>query len=471
MTISAPRPRIAILAGAWLLGLNIFAQTTAKGGDTALLGVIAASLNCLCGLVLLLIGRPSFPALRRMAPPILLLGAALAWAIWPDLYGTRQDGQAARIAPDLTAADVARYLGSVCLLVGAAAFSARRGAQRAAMKALALCIGANLLCGLILRQIDPHRVWGIRKGMLADRFTGTMLNANAMATVYAMGAVIALGLALVALRDRNRPFRDYPLAPLAFIAVFMGALGAIGPTGSRTAMASALIASALLAFLHFSKRQRRNVHGIAIGAAIVSIGGMLVIGGLVTMRRLPNLGVDAIQRWELWDHYLAIAGQAGPFGYGLGSFAQVNSAMLPANLTATDLWYVNAAHNVVLQMVIEGGLIFCLLASLAIVMIAVGVVRRWPERGDPATILQRAGASALLIALLGGMVDVALNVPAVVTLAASVLGLLWGRSLRPARRKGGGLQPASSSRRRRSRRTGQDGERTSPAQPMLEAAD
>lgn len=449
MTISAPRPRIAILAGAWLLGLNIFAQATAKGGDTALLGTMAASLNCLCGLVLLLIGRPSPLILGRMAAPLLLLAAALVWATWPDIDAALLGGPSTRLASDLVAADAARYLGSFCLLIGAAAFGARRAAQRAAMTAIVLCGAANMVVGLILRQIDPHRVWGIRKGMLAGRFTGTMLNANAMATIYAMVAVIALGLALIAFRDRRRPFRDYPLAPLAFLAIFAAALGSVGPTGSRTAMASAIIASALLLLVHFSKERWRNVNLIVIGAGVLSMGAMLVIGGLVTMRRLPKLGVDAIQRWELWDHYRAIAGQAGAFGYGLGSFAQVNSAMLPADFLATDLWYINAAHNVILQMIMEGGLIFCLLACLAIVIIASTVIRRWPKGSDPATIMQQAGASALLIALLSGMVDIALNVPAVVTLAASLLGLLWGRSMRPGRHSQREPLPAHSARRRR----------------------
>jgi len=49
-----------------------------------------------------------------------------------------------------------------------------------------------------------------------------------------------------------------------------------------------------------------------------------------------------------------------------------------------------------------------------------------------------------------------------------VLGLLWGRSLRPARRKGGAFQPASSSRRRRSRRAGGGGDRIAPAQPLFQ---
>lgn len=437
MTITASRPRAAILAGAWLLGLNVFVQATAKGGDSALLGTMAASLNSLCGLILLLIGRPSRALLRRMAAPLLLLAAALAWATGPDMAVALLGARSIRIAPDLVAGDAARYMGSLCLLTGATAFGARRGAQRMAMAAIVLGAGANVLGGLILRQIDPHRVWGVEKGLLAGRFTGTMLNANAMATIYAVAAVLALGLALAALRDRSRPFREYPLAPLTFLTVFAAGLGAIGPTGSRTAMASALIASALLLFMQFSRQQDRKAWLIAIGAGSLSVGAMLLIGGLVTLRRLPKLGVDAVQRWELWEHYLAIARHAGPFGYGLGSFAEVNSAMLPTDFRATDLWYVNAAHNVMLQMVIEGGLLYCLLACVAIALIARGVIQHWPGRNDPAAIVQQAGASALLIVLLAGMVDIALNVPAVVTMAASVQGLLWGRSMRPSRRTGG----------------------------------
>ena len=112
-------------------------------------------------------------------------------------------------------------------------------------------------------------------------------------------------------------------------------------------------------------------------------------------------------------------------GYGLGSFAELNAHTLTAD-SALALWNFGAAHAAPVQWVLETGW-----PGLMILGVVAGLVGRRLAR------LLRAGVDpigqamvlALLVALAGGMVDIALNVPGIALLASILAGLSWGRVL------------------------------------------
>lgn len=413
---------------AWLLAANVFLQVTALGADGALLGSVAATANCAVAAVLIIVARPPTRFFLAAAVPLLPIAAGILWAVWPEL--TNMSAAAHHIAPDLVASDAARAIGNTALLLGAASLGHRRGLLRIAIEAMCAAAAVNLVIGLALRQIDSSTVWGIDKQFMAGRFTGTMLNANAMGAVYGAVAVLAIAGALSTLFGESALRR--PVAQTVSLYLLLGGatLAAAGLTGSRTAFFAAAIGVAVLVALAWSRVEWSNPRRLLGWAAAALPLAILLAGGLAAMQRVQHLGVDAQDRVQLWTYYGALAAQAGPHGFGLGSFSAVNTAMLPIDSRASLLWYVNAAHNAVLQMIIEGGVPYALLVVIGLAMIAYRIVAELFSAARRGRTLLVALIAALVGITLTGLVDISLNVPAVATLAAALLGLGWGHSIR-----------------------------------------
>lgn len=417
-----------LVAAAWLAAVVPFAAITTLGGDGPLLGAIVAAMMCATGAVLVAVARPGLGFLRGVWAPLTLIGSGIVWAVAADLTPALSPPEG-RIAPDLVWPDLARALGAVALLLGAAALGFRRGLLRVAVELLCIFGAINLILGLALRQFDPMHVWGLDKGILLHRFTGTMLNANAMGTVYAAVGVLSLGMVLSALSGGMVTQKRRGPTMVLFLLLYGASMGCAGLTGSRTAFVGAIVGSALLLIAHLLRRRGR--YGLTVMGGVGLLLAMLAVAGMAALQRLANLPADAVKRSEIWAHYLDLARQAGPFGNGLGSFAQVSAAHLPPNVMATDLWYVNAAHNVLLQMTIEGGLLYPVLVGAGLALILWQIVQQQPAIDRGGTLLL-ALEIALFVIVAGGMVDIALNMPGVVALAATMLGLCWGHALRRA---------------------------------------
>lgn len=80
-------------------------------------------------------------------------------------------------------------------------------------------------------------------------------------------------------------------------------------------------------------------------------------------------------RWAIWDNSWMVAQSYWPWGAGLGSFRQIFGQSEP--LRDVSLYYVNAAHNEYIQLVIEMGFYGPLFALLCIfILIYYGLKRR-----------------------------------------------------------------------------------------------
>jgi len=409
-----------------IAGLNCMLQILAVGADTAQIGIFAALSNVVCGLFLVVLAQPTPRLLAAMALPVLILCGGLAWAVWPDFSGMpgAVGDQGTRVAPDLVATEAARVVGFIALLIGACAVGARRDWVWAVAEWITVGGVICLITGLALRSIDPNTVWGMKKGILANRYTGTMLNANAMGAIHAAFAVLALGLLLAHLRGAAVGAPRYRWVRLqAYGAVALAQLGACSITGSRTAFIAAAASSALLAAFY-----RASVSKGQLALALGPCALVLFMADLAVADRFASLTDDWESRTALWDHFGHLARSAGPHGFGLGSFAEVNRAMLPSGPLSANIWYVNAAHNVVLQCIIEGGWVYALLLCLAAVITGVKVATALPH-SYPARLLQLSLVCGCGVIVAVGLVDIALNVPAAATLAATLWGLAWGRSL------------------------------------------
>lgn len=425
-----------MIIGATILGMAPFLVITADGADHAFLGVIAATLNCIVGAVGVMFAGVSRQLLREATIPFGLLLAALLWATWPDLYASGlfvppPFSTQPRLAPDLVASESARWIGNMALLTGALALGYRRGILRRATAILCLSAVLNLMLGLMLRQMDSHHVWGIKKGILATRFTGTMLNANAMGIAYSATAVLSLGMLFIAAR-KNAGRSTQLLEMSLYGGAFAALMSACALTESRTALVAGLLASTVLTMVGLRGiLTRQRVWVVAVIAVMLL---SLAVSGIAIFRRLARLEGDIAMRTEIWSHFIGLAEKGGPFGFGLGSFAQVNMRYVPDTRMATDIWYVNAAHNIFLQNWIEGGWVAACLGLVALVWILVRTIAN-RSRGGSTGIIISAQILALGVILAGASVDVALNVPGIQALFVAILGLAWGRSVREKRRQ------------------------------------
>jgi len=310
------------------------------------------------------------------------------------------------------------------LFVASAALGTGYGIINHAVGYIVVAGAINLAIGLSLRESNPNDIWGIPRPVGGDRFSGTMLNANAAACLYGMHALLALGL----FQDTERRKRTKrPINGIVAGAIAFANAGACIVTGSRTALSLLIVGALVLIVRPLSGRHARRGWVMAGIFSIVTIA-TLSLAGEITTQRFLSLGGDAESRWTIWSHYWSIAGQAPLFGFGLGSFSDVNLHFLADEHEAAMFWYINDAHNLILRLLIEGGWPYLILLFVMAGWIfhdihseRQGVFDRPSYRAIPA---------ALAFALGCGMTDIALSVPAIVALCAVLSGLLWGRAVR-----------------------------------------
>jgi O-antigen ligase len=420
-----------------LLALLIFVQVTALGANDQLLQSYAAFFNIAFALIILnwLVVDQAF--WKRTIYPFVVLGLGLLWACLPvfatiyDLWSIMPGSAAPRPVPDLQMGGGVRYVSQMALLLSGAIIGYKRGSMRSLVDWLFIFGVCNLVIGLLLRWVDPQHVWGMTKTMHEFRFTGTLQNANATGAILGFLAILAVGRVLSIIEygglSQVRAMRGwmvfYGLCTFAF-------LGGLLITVSRTAILFTLFSLCLL-FVRRSLLRRMGTKGLAI-AVVASIGSVIVALLLAMALNLPivarmgQVGPDSIYRAEIYARFWHLYLESPLFGYGLNSFADINLTTLESAKQARDFSYINAAHNQVLQLLLVGGWPF-LLAHIA----AIALIVRASRDQSP---FRETGLFSIWLGLLTllacSMTDIALTVPAILSLAVAVSGHIWGRALR-----------------------------------------
>ncbi|MGE7205672.1 O-antigen ligase family protein [Sphingomonas sp. NPDC019816] len=423
--MTATDDRIGI-AGTVLAAI-VFAEVVALGVDGPLLATIAAAVELVGGLLILGLLRPSPSFWRRFAVPLGLAVLAWAWIASPAWFAVDPFGRHWS-APDLLPQASARFLGGIAMMTGAAAIGWRRGGVRVTVDRWLLLGLIDIALALALRQYNPDMVWGIDKGDLRERFTGTFLNANAAACYFAVLAVLAAGRGFSLALDRtmSAPLIVHIVAPIALL----GGIGACVITGSRTALLVMLIALALLAWQFgrlWLRRQRGAVRGVMV--AIGVIAALLIVFGLLgdaTFDRVADIQTDWAVRADLWALYGRLAGQA-PLGYGPGGLDDAALHGFATIHEAQIAWFVHSAHNVVLSLLITGGYPYLVMMALLTVALLFPYFRRAHRLREPMVV---AVVAALAVIFVCASTDVALDMPALASAAAVLAGLVWGRASR-----------------------------------------
>ena len=421
------------------LAALLMLEMAALGVNGPLLGKIAASAQIALLTAAMLAGHTlRARVVKGLAVPTLLALGALLWALWPDLQGLLT-GTAppppVRPAPDLVWPAMIQLVAGGCALLAGVLVSMRRGHNRIFIDWLLLFAVAVILLGLVLRQWDSNSVWGYAKGIHARRFTGTLLNANVAGALFAALAILAFARGLIAWLGQRRHLLAYrlPLPLMLSVLAFLFCFGACLLTGSRAAFLLLVLALPVVALADGNARrqifQRRHMPYL-VGWGALFFGLVLLFGGL-TLGRIEALSDGQIDRPGIWAHYRDL-GLAAPHGFGLGSFSEANMRFLLTPEEAHAFSYINAAHNFVLHMMVEGGWRYAALMTAAGAWMFVDALRLWHRAGFDA--FSVAMACALVLMTLCASVDIVFNVPAGSYLALALLGALWGRSVRSAER-------------------------------------
>ncbi|WP_294202716.1 O-antigen ligase family protein [uncultured Sphingomonas sp.] len=412
-------------AAAILLASLLTAEQLAFGANGPLLALLAAAGQMAVAMAVLILLAPPAAFWRAAAPVLILALATIGWVALHALPGHA-------VAPDLVAPGVVRGIGLFALLLASAWIGYRRGLMRIAIGWIVLIGLVQIATGLILRGIDPGHVWGVDKGILVDRFTGTSLNANATGCLFGVIALLGLGRWLTLMRESGE---DRDSGVVARIAAMLGltmGTGACFITGSRTALLLLVIGLAFVAWRDpLLRRRLLRPKGLALLAVVGFVLIMLALTiGDVTMDRMTMTSTDAVTRVEIWRHYAALAARSWLWGYGPLSFDEVNLMSLRTAEQAHLLWYVHSAHDEILSLLLEGGVPYLVLTIMTMAAILLDIHRhRDAKRADP---LLRAMMVATALVLPCAMVDITLDVPAMAALTTVLIGLPWGRAMRRA---------------------------------------
>ncbi len=418
-TVARPPGRgLAIAAGA-LFSVGPMFNGFNDGFGNPLVCLIGAGM-----LIVLLATHPPRPAFWRQAMPVIGLAAVgVVWATAP-VWAPFDLGGVGPLAPDLAGSEVLARIGYVAALLCGCLLA--RPVTRIAVVDTVLAIGCcAIVLGLLIRAGDTGGWWDLWQARRDGRFTGTLSNANVAGAYFGALAALALSRARSA-APPSRASLASPLRVAHWLALLL-ALGACVLTASRSAtICTAVVLGAMVGWPMLRRRGQVAAIGPAMLVALC-VGAVFATGvSELLLDRFGEGGDRSTGRWLIWSHHARVASEAPWFGYGLGSFPALNAMSLGDPRRAQALWTINSPHNMVLHLVLQGGLPYLLTIVVASLWVAAGIVRGLVRDGLGDG---RDGIVGAVLIILGcASVDIVLDVPGMVSWWLLMVGTLWSAS-------------------------------------------
>ncbi|WOI52964.1 O-antigen ligase family protein [Parvularcula sp. LCG005] len=404
--------------------LVILAASLAYGADRAGLSLVFS------GLLAILAAVSSLPQ-RQMVVPFPLIVGSIAWLILAVMSVMQGRWEAAW--PDLATLAGA---GAIYWVMFQAALASNQARQLVLLHQLALL--ALAIFAFMSFVTTPDAIWGQAKAYHQGRLTAAFLSANTAATLFAVAAVLALSQILNTVRSVRwrvghllQPGRGAVLP----IVLFLFTVTCLVLTASRAGIMTGCAAMIALVIWSRSGRQDR-----ALVPVLLFIGAMVVLGavsGQGAQDRLTDLGGDDVGRWILWRATFAAFLDAPLFGHGLGRFTEALAPHITVD-TAHVLVFQGAAHNLPLQWLVQTGIVGTIPGGAVIVTIFVSLIKGL-RRSRQLRSLLRASVVILALVLVHGLVDYALEIPAILWWVSSLMGLgtgvAQGRTVKRDRRR------------------------------------
>jgi O-antigen ligase len=200
-------------------------------------------------------------------------------------------------------------------------------------------------------------------------------------------------------------------------------------TGSRSGLASLLVAFAVVGFLGWRATSSARRRLLAVTYLGVLLLGALAWGGADTLiARFGDAPGELEGRFSAWRDAGRIMRDFPVFGTGLGTFAQ--AMLLYQSGTRTSMYA--QAHNDYIQLAAEGGLLVVVPVLALLITIVKGIRRRFSSgQDDPLTASIRTGAVAGLVGIAAqSLVEFSLQMPGNAVLCAVMLAVALHRPAR-----------------------------------------
>ena len=272
------------------------------------------------------------------------------------------------------------------------------------------------------------------------RLNAGFVSPNTAATLLALAALVAMGQLLYTVshtggrvQTRNDLIDHIFRNALPAIFLFVIASSCLWLTGSRAGIASFAVAVLVLtgweyrAYRRGRRRTRKRYKRMRwlIFGIVSIIAGIAVFGEMFSNRAIEAT-TDAQSRLDFYQIYWQVWQERPWFGHGLGSFNRVNDSLMTQDNVAM-IGLMGSAHNVVLQWLIQQGIIGTALMATLILSLHVPIVRALRAKNPYSRTFLRLALCASALVFLHSMLDYALEIPSIMWTYSFLLGLAHGR--------------------------------------------
>jgi O-antigen ligase len=281
----------------------------------------------------------------------------------------------------------------------------------------------------LLANLIPGLKFGIYGAFQDHRLSGSFQSANTAGTLFGISFILALCFMFE--ESRRAGAERGALVAKITVPIIAGGLLAtcLVMTASRGAATATLASCAVFLIWEMFARDWHSIQKRNFAFGLAAAGALLVLawgGGLLADRYADSVKDWIDQRQIIysvhWDAFLA----SPWFGYGVGTFDQVNK-LLQTAINYPTLWNIRAAHNVYLQWLEQGGIAGAAAMFACIGWIIANTALATRSRRRMTTWLRGAVALSLVV-LIHGWSDFSLEVPAIAMLWSLLLGSGYGIS-------------------------------------------
>lgn len=418
-------------------------------------------LPLLSGAVLLLVALEltlepgALPQIRapRLIPAVVCFAVFGLWALvqimpglpghlphplWDErarILGMANAAATISIDPDLTRRALLKTAGYAAIALAALFLLREARRRRMAVAVLTLSGGLYALYGLVILAIGDCCVVWQKKTAYLGAATGPFINRNSFATYLGLIVLLSLGLILrefgelggVSASGRLRRFLVRTRLVLArhwlSMTVLLVVTAALLLTLSRAGITSTVLGAAALVFLAsqarvLGEKRRRALH---LGLFALAAGLSFALFGGAFLSRFANDGVEDAMRTQSWK--IVVSGiEASPWlGHGFGTFPEAFPLYRDDRLPSRRYW--DKAQDTYLELSLDMGVpaTVVLLAGFAAVAAQCwkGLSRRRRER----RIFPAIGLAAMALVGAHSIYDFSMQIPAVVTTFAFIIGV------------------------------------------------
>lgn len=272
-----------------------------------------------------------------------------------------------------------------------------------------------------------------------NRLSAGFGSPNTAATLF--GIILLLAIAKLTARFQNASFNARPrgdrvalLAQYEFasLSVLVLAFGCLIFTVSRAGIAFSLAAIIGLSAFELYRMRRRGrfsfLHGrrTMIGfAAVSALVLILAVSGELNQRTQEALFENSSGRIETFKIYWNVFLEKPWFGHGLGSFNAINDQITTLE-NAPILQPLGAVHNVILQWLVQQGIMGVLAMTFVFGVIFYPIIRALMLPSTKPRNFLRVTIAITFLVFAHGMVDYALEIPSIMWTYSYILGLAAG---------------------------------------------